>query len=154
MSEEKKVRGEIIVKLLHDCDAKRVAKLMGSFHSDLALILGKNCRMHGVFNAYQGEISKLGEADTEFFFERLTCKFKATGNQPILGAVIDYQTRTRVCQASYAFDQTLGTAMVSFTMPDPAQGIRPKQVRDLLWSIMEIFDPVYLSYNSGIRLSF
>jgi len=153
MSKQVQSRGEIVAKFLHECDPEQVAALLAKFHSHLESILGSRCAMHGVLNTYQGDFGMLGDADTGFFCSLLS-NYEARGDKPVFNALINYQTRTRVCQASYTFDQTLGSGIMCFTMPDPAHGFRLKQVRGLLGCILEYFEPEDMSYQSGFRMSF
>jgi len=143
-------RCTLVARGPHDCRERDIVHVLSSIHAELLHIFGKNCIMHGLFNTHntrlsQQDIGTLEQATPDFFADFLR-QHPARGNSPRLSAVINYQTRSRVMQAMYGFDQTIDNASISMTMP--LTPLPRKHIIALATTISTAITPKALFYHS------
>lgn len=139
-------RSKLIAHGSHPFDLPTVVSSLATIHRALRTTLGRTCRVHALFNSEDlPRLCTLEEMDEEFI-QSLFDQYPASGNQPLLNATLNYQTRTRVAQGSFQFDHTIDSLHISIDMP--IRGIPRKHVIELARSIIDPLDPQWVVYHN------
>ena len=151
MNEKRRERGYLVAQRDGACKPQDVVPVMASFHSSLQTVLGKHCRVHGLFNGRDNQHQDFGvlaDADARFF-EELLQRFPHRGQQSYLNSILTYETRNRVCQGHFLFDHIISGVHLSLTMPDPAHPFHRKQIIDLARTLVDSLAPDRLIYHDA-----
>ncbi|MCR9075862.1 MAG: hypothetical protein NXI07_07470 [bacterium] len=139
-------RSMLVAHGSHPCDLKTVVGTLTSFHGALREALGRHCRVHATINKEDVPgLCTLEEMD-ERFHRMLLDWYPPYEGQALLNATLSYETRTRVAQATFIFDHTIGSVQISFTAP--VSGLARRHVIALAESIIGPLGPQWLTYNN------
>ena len=139
-------RPQLVAQGAHHYEQPRMVSALASIHDALRAALGRTCRVHASFNKEElHRLCTLGEMDRAFI-KSLFDQYPAGAKQPLLSAVMHYETRTRSAQAAFYFDHTIDAIQICIIMPE--RGLPRNHVIALARSIIEPLAPSWVTYNN------